>query len=228
MQDKKQGQPEFRGGHVTALSVQKASPDRLNLFVDDQFLMGLRREVVLQHRVKKGQEVTVELLQAMWRDEMLYKAKDLAINYLSYRHRSQKEMHDYLSGKELFDAELVRQTLEWLVEYKYLDDDQFARQWVESRMRSRPRGKMMLRWELKQKGVSSDQIAEAIEEICDDDLEVEGALRLLQKKRGRNTAEISFEERRKLAQYLARRGFTTTVIKEALKRFISLANLDND
>ncbi|ASS75564.1 hypothetical protein CIG75_11575 [Tumebacillus algifaecis] len=225
---KKQEQPEFRGGQVTALSVQKASPDRLNLFIDEQFLMGVRREVAVQHQLKKGMQVTAELMQDVWRDEVVFKAKDAAVHYLSFRHRSKKEMVDYLSGKELFDEEIVRKTVDWLIERKYLNDNEFARQWVESRMRSRPRGKAMLKWELKQKGIDPDQMTEVIDDICDDDLEIEGAIRLLQKKIGHKTLEFTFDEKRKLAQYLARRGFSTTVIKVALRRCISLANLDND
>jgi regulatory protein len=225
---KKQRQPEFRGGQVTALSVQKSSPDRLNLFVDDEFLMGVRREVVLKHRLKPGLQVTKEMLRAVWRDEVLYKAKDAAVNYLSYRHRSRREMADYLLGKELFDEEVVKETLEWLSDYGYLNDNEFARQWVESRMRSRPRGKAMLAWELRKKGIDTEHIADAIEEICDEESEIEGAVLLLQKKIGRKTPDLSFEGRRKLAQYLARRGFAATVIKTALSRLISLTNLDND
>ncbi|TCP58916.1 regulatory protein [Tumebacillus sp. BK434] len=230
MQEKKkqQEQPEFRGGQLTALSVQKASPDRLNVFVDDEFLMGVYREVALKHRLKKGLQVTVELLEAVWRDEVVYKAKEAAVHYLSFRHRSKKEMADYLSGKDLFDEAVVNMTLEWLVESGYLNDNDFARQWVENRMRSRPRGKAMLKWELKQKGIESDHIAEALDEVFDDELEVEGAIRLLEKKVGRKTLQFTFEEQRKLAQHLARRGFSSSVIKDALRRFISLANLDND
>lgn len=230
MQEKKkqQEQPEFRGGHVTALSVQKASPDRLNVFVNDEFLMGVYREVALKHRLKKGLEVTVEMLQAVWRDEVVFKAKDAAVHYLSFRQRSKKEMVDYLSGKDLFDEEVVRMTVEWLLERGYINDNEFARHWVENRMRNRPRGKAMLQWELKQKGIESDYIAEALDEVVDDELELEGAIRLLQKKVGRKSLQFTFEEQRKLAQYLARRGFSTFVIKDALRRFISLANLDND
>ncbi len=126
---------EFRGGYLTALSVQKANPDRLNLVVDDQFAFGARREVVLRHGLKKGMEVTPELMRAVWRDEEVYKARDKAANYLSYRARSQKEMSDYLAGKG-FDEEVVAETIDWLLRYGYLNDEMFARQWVESRMRS--------------------------------------------------------------------------------------------
>jgi len=217
---------EFQGGYLTALSVQKANPDRLNLFVDDQFAFGARREVIARHMLKKGMEVTPDLLRAVWRDEECYKARDKAANYLSYRARSQKEMADYLAGKG-FDEDVVEQTIEWLLRYGYLNDEQFAKQWVESRMRSKPRGKAMLRWELKQKGVARDEVEDAITEFVDDDVEIEAAMSLLQKKIGKKSIEFTLDERKKLAQFLARRGFPSSVIYEAIRRLRLAPNLDN-
>ena len=46
-QDKQQ--IELKGGHLTALSVQKGNPDRLSLFIDDEFMLGVRRELVFKH-----------------------------------------------------------------------------------------------------------------------------------------------------------------------------------
>jgi regulatory protein len=221
-----QEQIEFKGGSLTALSVQKSSPDRLSLFVDDQFAFGARREVVLRHGLKKGMEVTADQLRAVWRDEECYKARDKAAHYLSFRARSQKEMADYLAGKG-YDEEVVANTIEWLLTYGYLNDEQFARQWVESRMRSKPRGKAMLRWELKQKGIGRDEVEEALTEFVDEDVEIEAAMNLLKKKIGRKSIDFTMDERKKLAQFLARRGFPSSIIYESIRRLGQLPNLDN-
>jgi regulatory protein len=222
-----QEQMEFRGGSLTALSVQKGSPDRLSLFVDDQFAFGARREVVLRHKLKKGMEVTVEQLQAVWRDEECYKARDAAVKYLGLRTRSCKEMSDYLARKE-FDEVIVAETLQWLVGYGYLDDEQFARQWVDSRMRSKPRGKALLRFELKQKGVSREEIEGALSGFEDGNLEMDAAMSVLGKKIGRKQIDFTRENQQKLAQFLARRGFSGSVIWAAIRRFQSVTILDND
>jgi regulatory protein len=221
-------QISFEGGQLTALSVQKGNPDRLSLFVDEHFAFGVRREVAYRHGLKKGMEVSSALLITVWRDEEAYRARDYAARYLGRRSRSRKEVSDYLLGKE-FDEVVVAQTVAWLEGYGYLDDAQFAKQWVENRMKFRPRGKAMLRWELQQKGVGNAEIEEAFqEELGDGETEVEAAVALLRKKVGRKTIEFTYEEQAKLAQFLARRGFSTSIARESVRVFRQRTNLDND
>jgi regulatory protein len=224
--EEEQHELEFKGGHLTALSVQKGNPDRLSLFVDDEFAFGVRREVAYHHNLKQGLEVTADFMRAVWEDEESYRARDLAVKYLGLKPRTRKQMADYLAGKEI-DERVVAATVAWLSESHYLDDEQFARSWVEGRMRSKPRGTMMLRWELKQKGLDADDIQQAIEEFGGEDVQLEAAVRLLEKKVGRKILEFTREEQGKLAQFLARKGFTSGVVYEALRRFRQLTNLDN-
>ncbi|MGZ4105784.1 MAG: regulatory protein RecX [Tumebacillaceae bacterium] len=226
--ENEQEQVTFEGGQLTALSVQKGNPDRLSLFVDERFAFGVRREVAYRHRLKKGMEVSSELLLTVWRDEESYRARDLAAMYLGRRARSSKEMGDYLLGKE-FDEVVVAETIAWLERYGYLNDSQFAKQWVENRMKYRPRGKAMLRWELQQKGVRGTDIDAAFEdELGDGETEVEAAVVLLGKKIGRKQLEFTYEEQAKLAQFLMRRGFSSSIARESLRIFRQRANLDND
>jgi len=220
---------DFTGGHVTALSVQKGSPDRFNVYVDERYVMGVRREVLIEHGlIRKGIAVTEAQLWAVWRDEQSYKARDLAARYLTARARSAQQVADYLTGKA-FDEQVVEQTVEWLLQYGFLDDARYASHYVEQRLRARPRGKAMLRWELKQKGLSTSDIEAAFAEHLDDpDVEVEAALELLRKKAGRRLLQeepLSYEEKGKLSQFLARKGFSGGVIGAALRR---CHILDND
>lgn len=219
--------PDFKGGQLTALSVQKANPDRVNLFVDEEFLMGVYREIAYKYGLKKGLDVTADFLREVWREEEGYRARDAAAKYLGMKPRTQKQVQDYLLGKGYEEA-VTERTIEWLHSYGYLDDGEFARQWVENRTRFRPRGKAMLRWELQQKGVARADIDEAISTELEGDAEIEAAVQLLHKKVGRKQLEFSYEERQKLMQYLARRGFAGGVVAEAVRRFRQLANLDND
>ncbi|HEU4964108.1 MAG TPA: regulatory protein RecX [Bacilli bacterium] len=217
----------FQGGQVTALSVQKGNPDRVSLFVDDEFQFGLRREVAYHFGLKKGLDVTPDFLMDVWREEVGYKARDDAATYLMRRARSRQEIARHLGDKG-YDETVVANTLDWLDRYGYVDDEDFAKRWVEDRLRFRPRGKAMLRWELQQKGVASDDIESALGELVDEQGEVEAAVQLLEKKVGRKQPEWTPELKRKLGQFLARKGFSTSVIYTALGRLRESTNLDND
>ncbi len=82
---------------------------------------------------------------------------DAAARLLEARQRSVDEMRRRLLGLG-YPASLVGEAIDRLTELRYLDDDAFARTWVESRDRARPRGERALRIELARKGVERDTV----------------------------------------------------------------------
>jgi regulatory protein len=219
-------QQDFEGGRLTALLTQKGNPDRISLFIDGKFRFGVFREIAYRHRLKKGIEITTEQLLEIWRDEQVLKARDLAIRYLGQKARTTKQMADYLASKE-FEEKVIAKTINWLLEHRYLDDQLYARQWVERRLREKPRGRSMLRWELQQKGIDSAEINCALEDL-DSEAQLDAAVRALAKKVGRKQLAFTLEDKRKLAGYLGRRGFPAEIVYAALRRFREGSNLDND
>src|SRR5438477_1734582 len=96
---------------ITALQPQATNPDRINIFVDDSFLMGANALIVLQMALKVGQELSEVQVAQLGHEEALQQAVDRAYNYLSFRPRSREEVRRYLRRKEtppeLIDAVLI-------------------------------------------------------------------------------------------------------------------------
>jgi regulatory protein len=86
---------------------------------------------------------------------------EAAAAFLAVRPRSVAETRRRLAHLG-YPAALCDQVVERLLELGYLDDAVFARAWVESRDRARPRGSATLRRELRQKGVPDDTIREVL------------------------------------------------------------------
>jgi regulatory protein len=106
------------------------------------------------------------------------------------------------------------EVIERLTRAKLLDDLAFARYWVENRESFRPRGLRMLRYELRQKGLSDETIAQALADLDEEEDAYRAALR-----RGRKLThldQISF--RKKLGAHLLRRGFPYEVVNLAVER----------
>jgi regulatory protein len=160
---------------------------------------------------------------------------DAAAAFLALRPRSVAETRRHL--RELGYAEpLCDATLDRLVELGYLDDGAFARAWLESRDRTRPRGRLALVQELLRKGVPRVVIDEALaerESAASDvprggvpgegRVELEAALRLLQARAGALEREVDARRRRQKAfALLARRGFAPDVCREAAATLVAL------
>lgn len=141
------------------------------------------------------------------------KALSYAYRLLKLRPRSTWELRNRLLGKR-FNGTIARRAIDFLKEKHFLDDAEFARSWVESRMNSRPSGAVLIRRELRAKGVEAPLIDRALRGLKDNEVSV---LKDLAEKKLGGLKDTPWEEkRRRLFGYLARRGFDYNVIEEVI------------
>jgi regulatory protein len=204
---------------ITALEPQMNNPDRINLFVDGRFLMGINAVVVLQMGLSLEQELSPELLEQLQNEEVEQRAVDRALNYLSYRPRSREEVRRYLRRKET-PPEIIETALARLDRLDFVNDRTFAGFWIESREHFSPRGARALKNELRMKGVERD----VVDELVNDEQDEERALRAGRKKAMTllHTPGIDFATfRNRLGSFLQRRGFgyqiATKTVRELWK-----------
>jgi regulatory protein len=198
-------------GKITALKVQKKNTDRVNVYLDGHFAFGL--SAILAASLKLGEflsEAEVESLRDRDDAEVAY---NRALDYLSYRPRSKSEVSTYLKRRGLPDR-LIEAVVERLARAGLLDDEAFARFWVENRERFRPRGVRALRYELRSKGIS-DEIADRILATVDPSASAYEAAA----KKAHQLSHLDQQTfHQKLVGYLARRGFDYEVAREVAQR----------
>ncbi len=147
-----------------------------------------------------------------------------ALEFLSYRPRSEKEVRDRLKIKYQKSniknfALIIDKVIQKLKKYDFVNDLEFAKKWVESRLRFKPRSARLIKLELKQKGIGQDIIDKMIndEGLMINDLE--SAKKLVEKKMGRfrNKFGMTREEiYQKLGRFLASKGFDWDTIKKSI------------
>lgn len=142
------------------------------------------------------------------------RAKELAINYLSYRPRSSKEVRTHLIRKG-YSTALVGQVVSCLQEYKYIDDRVFAQKWYKTRLIKGGYGPILIRKELITRGISPGICERLRQRFYPEDREREEA-RLFAEKRGWEKSS-DIREKRRFYQALIRRGFSPVIAKEILK-----------
>ncbi len=191
------------------------NPDRINLFVDGRFLMGVNTVIVLQMGLRLEQELSPEQLEQLHSEEIEQRAVDRALNYLSYRPRSREEVRRYLRRKET-PPEIIETALERLDRLDFVNDRTFAGFWIESREHFSPRGARALKNELRMKGVERD----VVDELVNDEQDEERALRAGRKKAMTlvNTPNIDYATfRNRLGSFLQRRGFGFQVVTKTVR-----------
>jgi regulatory protein len=200
-------------GTITALVAQKRNKERVNVYLDGEFAFGLA--LIEAIKLKKGQRLDdgdIERLKALDEIEV---AHEHALNYLSYRPRSAEEVRRSLrKSKKNFVETTIEIVIERLESAGLLDEEAFAHYWVENRSQFKPRSARALRFELQQKGVSDQAVRAALDGL---DEEAE-AYRAAQSRLHRYMQSDEETFRKRLGDFLTRRGFSYGIVRNVLDR----------
>lgn len=200
-------------GLITAIEPQKHRRDRRSVFVDGEFVAGVHESTVVDLGLAIGQQTDENRLVELLRAETVRKARERALRLINYRDRSKSEVKKRLLGSD-FPEDVVLQVVEQLSKAGLLDDDKFSRDWVKARTSSKPMGKARLSRELRSKGVdkeTAERALSSLDETSEYGLAYDLAVRKLAKL-DRSDPSI----RRKLASFLARRGFGWEMVNEVM------------
>jgi regulatory protein len=203
---------------ITAIVVQKKSPNRVNIYLDGEFAFGLARITAAWLRV--GQELSEEKIQQLLAEDSKERAYQQAMLFLSYRARSESEIRRNLRKHEIPEA-VIDQTIERLRQDGLANDKDFASAWVENRTTFRPRSRRMMALELRQKGLDDEAIRSAMENVDDEASAYEAALKRSARFKGLEWNDF----RKKLSEFLARRGFSYSVIAPVVSRIWNEAHM---
>jgi regulatory protein len=200
---------------ITAIAAQKRGR-RVNLYVDDAFWLAVDREVLLEVPVRRGDAVTPALHEQLEQADERRRAYEAALNLLSYRPRAEAELRQRLQRKGL-SAAACDWALERLRRAGLVNDEAFARAWLESRGGgAAAKGGRLLRSELRARGVAA-AVIEAAEEATGttDD---EAAAMAAASARAARLRGVEYDEfRRRLGGFLQRRGFGYDVVSRVVR-----------
>ncbi len=152
-------------------------------------------------------------------DKLAAKARNNAYALLRARLRSEAEMRQRLKMKG-YKEPLVDAVIEDLRRLGYVDDAKFAKAWVESRMHSNPAGDVVLRHELKARGVSDVLIDQALAEKAGAYDEVEIAKSMAGERFERFKSLDRRKASKRVYDFLLRRGFAYETVRRAVEDLI--------
>jgi len=202
---------------ITKIEPQKKNPKRRSVFLDERFAFGLDEEVVYKYGLKVGQELEQKKIDQIIEAETKKEAKEIALRFLSYRMRSEKEVRDKLKKKE-FAEDLIIEVIKDLKRVNLVDDYEFASAFIRDRISNNPRGKILLKQELWKKGIKKEIIEKSLREYFkDENLELILAKELLQKRKKRYENLDENVAKRRLMSFLLRRGFSYDIVKQVLR-----------
>ena len=196
---------------ITQISPAIKTEGRYNIYVDDKYSFSLDEVQLASLNLKKNDEIDAEQLDQLKNESDFGKNYVRALDLISRRPRSQREIRDYAFRKQWTKSNTER-VIERLLERGYLDDAKFAEIFARSRANLRNYSTKRMKLELRKKGIASDIVDQVLTDS--ENFDENAALKnLIAKKRNR------YDNEQKLIAYLARQGFSYDKIKSALSDY---------
>ncbi|OGM18249.1 hypothetical protein A2686_03530 [Candidatus Woesebacteria bacterium RIFCSPHIGHO2_01_FULL_38_10] len=206
---------------ITSIKPQKnlsaqADKKRVSIYFDGKFGFGLDLENYLRFGLKVGRELTEEEIEKIVNQAEFQKVYNKLLKFASLRPRSEKEYKFWLKRHKAHQS-LHKELFNRLKRLGFLDDRKFAVWWIDQRTTFRPRSIKALRSELGFKGIGRQIIDELLSEMNVG--EEKAAQKLVEKNKYKWEKLDEFNARRKMTEFLLRRGFKWEVIKKSLDEF---------
>ncbi len=197
---------------ITAIEKQRRRR-RANVYLDGCYAFSLSLELVAQAGLHEGDTLSPQQVDSLRQADVRHQAHQAALRLLAYRPRSEAEIRQRLARRGL-PPQVVRETIARLREQGLLSDTAFARFWVEVRDQSSPRGHRLLWQELSAKGIEPEIVRQAIAAVAEED----AALRAAQKKARHLQGQDYPVFRRRLGDFLLRRGFPYPTVRTTVEK----------
>lgn len=214
---------------ITKIERQKKARDRVSVFLNGEFALGLYDEVVLQFELRTGKNISEEQWEEIRLREDFLAIKNAALRILTRRKQSAYELRRKLLVKK-FASDSVQKVIDHLLGKGILSDREYAVAFVNDRMLFKPAGRKSLVNELRKRGVDQRLAMEVVASIVGN-VEEKNDSRILAEKYMRRIAHLDRNKQiRRLTAFLVRRGYSLNIISPLVKELVQVTNqtIDDD
>lgn len=197
--------------------IEGLSRKRYKVFIDGEFAFVLYGGELHTYQIRQGQPVSEEDLRTILTEILPKRAKKRSLNLLKTRPYTEKKLREKLQ-EGLYPSEVIDEAIEYVKSFRYIDDYDYARQYIEYHKESKSRRK--LEEALLRKGISKDILEQVFSDVYENEeeqkeLELAQAKRLLDKK-GHDPQNMDWKEKQKLYAFLIRKGISSDVIRRVI------------
>lgn len=200
---------------LTVTAVQKLKKPKWRYrIVFGSYSIDVHEDIMIKYRMLQGAVFSKSDLEDIVSADELQQTYADALSYLARKPRTAYEISIRLREKGWGETAIVS-SIERLSNEGFIDDTAYAQQWANQRVKSKAKGKLWVKQELRQKGISKPLIEEALNSISEDE-EFESALQLATKKWNQTSGE-RIDKQRKTGSFLMRRGYSGSLVSRVLR-----------
>ncbi len=175
-------------------------------------------------KLHSGKKITNVEYKHLAEESSRFTCYHQGLSYLAIRSRSRAEMETYLRRKG-YSGDIIQETIAKFHDSGYINDRDFAIQYIKSKKHRKTIGENLLRSELYRKGIPKDIIRDSLKETRAGDDDIEAIYELAAKKFEQIRNKTN--PRSKLHYFLHQRGFNNDLIRKVLLKIFSSDDFDS-
>ncbi|MEX0610059.1 MAG: RecX family transcriptional regulator [Balneolaceae bacterium] len=204
---------------VSGIQVQKKNKSRFSLFVQDEFLIGVSDSVLTKFNIYKGVKITPSFFHEILEAEEKWAAREYMFRILTRRDHSRKELKTKAYKKGL-SGDFIDEILDEFEQKEYINDSKFALKYATDKFEFNDWGPYKIKTELAKKGISKNVAEEVASKVFGSDEIKDSLQKLVLKKRKRFQREPAQKRRKKVFDFLMRKGYDSTSILKHLNELL--------
>lgn len=193
--------------------IEPVTKTRYKVFLDGQFAFVLYKGELSRYQIALDTEVEKDTVDRILEETVLKRAKLRAMHLLTDMDRTESQLRTKLK-QGLYPDEIVEQALNYVKSFGYVEDENYAKRFVDSKKSVKSRKEIYAA--LCQKGIAKETIERAMEACYEEEGEQEAIRRILKKKHFFDKPATE-AERTKIYGYLMRKGFRCEDIRQVIQ-----------
>ena len=197
---------------ITSVEKSKKNKDRFSIYIDDIYSFSISEDDYLSMHLYDKSELSKDEIDYIKNTVNFLAAKDLALKYLSYKLRTEKEVRLKLQNQG-FDGDPIEMAIEELKSLGYINNKIYVQKFVFDRSKLKPKSKKLIKLELLSRGIQEEVIDEVLNDWnVDETVVAEG---LVKRKFGKYDMQDE-NVRKKVYMFLKHRGYSHEIIKSVI------------
>lgn len=199
---------------ITKITQGKKNPERYNIFLEEKFAFSVDETVLIRYQLTKGKELDQWTIEEMNFEDEVRKAFNKALDFLSYRMRSENEVRQKLKEKE-YGSAVIDEAIEKLYKLNFLDDRAFSEALMLTQIRTSKKGPKAIQQDMQKKGIDKQMQKDVLDSYSEEE-QVELAKELAEKIADKEKMKTPRQIQQKISDSLMRKGYSYSVIKLAV------------
>jgi len=198
--------------------VQRKNSSKCKIFFNDESSIECSLDLIIKYNLGKNSIINDKLENAILKEQNIFDIKQTALNYASYKPRTNFQVKNKLKEKG-FNSSEIQIAIDFLTEFNLLNDEKYAKIFIKDYLLKKPCGKNKLKQELYKRGISKNLIEDSVNKYFPDNKTMDLAKKASEKKLRTISYKPIDKQKKSLISFLQRQGFNWNIIKEMLDSY---------